>query len=156
MRVRRLPHRPLDLLVAAMADEHDRVALGRELLRLDMDLRHQRARRVDRRQAALGRLRVHRRRHPVRGEDGRRARRDRVVDLVDEDRAALTQLLDDMLVVDDLLAHIDRRAVQLERALDGLHGTVDAGAVAARRGEQELLDGEGHRLRAGEPASGDG
>ena len=57
----------------------------------------------------------------------------------DEHRAALAQLLDDVLVVDDLLAHVDRRAVQLERALDGLHGAIDAGAVAARGGEQELL-----------------
>ena len=148
----RLPHRALDLLVAVVADEHDRVAVGGELLRLDVDLRHERARRVDRRQAALGRLRVHRRRHAVRGEDGRRALGHGVVDLVDEDRAALAQLLDDVLVVDDLLAHVDRRAVELERALDGLHGAVDARAVAARGGEQQLLDGEGHdaksRLRA--------
>src|SRR5207253_11456739 len=34
-------HGPLDLLVARVADEHDRVALGGELLRLDVDLRHQ-------------------------------------------------------------------------------------------------------------------
>ena len=64
-----------------------------------------------------------------------------VVELVDEDRAALAQLLHDVLVVHDLLAHVDRRAVELERALDGLHGAVDAGAVAARGGEEELLDG---------------
>ena len=62
-----------------------------------------------------------------------------VVELVDEDRAALAQVLDDVLVVHDLLAHVDRRAVQLERALDGLDGAVDAGAVAARGREQELL-----------------
>ena len=67
-----------------------------------------------------------------------------VVELVDEDRAALAQLLDDVLVVDDLLAHVDGRAVELERALDGLHGAVDAGAVAARGGEEELL-GSAHR-----------
>ena len=41
-------------------------------------------------------------------------------------------VLDDVLVVDDLLAHVDRRPVQLERALDGLHGAVHARAVAAR------------------------
>ena len=51
----------------------------------------------------------------------------------------LAQRLHDVLVVDDLLAHVDGRPVQLERALDGLDGTVDAGAVAARGGEQELL-----------------
>ena len=62
-----------------------------------------------------------------------------LVELLDEDRAALAQLGDDVLVVDDLLAHVDRRAVELERALDGLDGAVDAGAVAARGGEQQPL-----------------
>jgi hypothetical protein len=44
-----------------------------------------------------------------------------------------------MLVVDDLLAHVDRFAVQIERVLHRLHGTVDAGAIAARSGEQDPL-----------------
>ncbi len=44
-----------------------------------------------------------------------------------------------MLVVDDLLAHVDGRAVELERLLDRLHGAVDARAVAARRREQDPL-----------------
>ena len=64
--------------------------------------------------------------------------------LLDEHGAALTQLLDHVLVVDDLLAHVDRRSVQLERALDGLYGAVDAGAVAARCGEQQLFGDGGH------------
>ncbi|GMA40512.1 hypothetical protein GCM10025883_25570 [Mobilicoccus caccae] len=41
-----------------------------------------------------------------------------------------------MLVVHDLLAHVHGSPVQLERLLDGDHGTVDTGAVstgAARR-----------------------
>ena len=80
------------------------------------------------------------------GEDGDRALGDRVVELLDEDRAALAQLLDHVLVVDDLLADVDRRAVQLERALDGLHGPVDARAVAAGRGEEKLLDGPSPRV----------
>ena len=134
--VGRLAHRALDLLVAGVADQDDRVVLGGELQRLAVDLGHQRARRVDRAQLpALG-VGVHGRRDAVGGEDGDRALGDRVLELVDEDRAALAQGLDDVLVVHDLLAHVDRRAVQLERALDGLDGAVDARAVAARRGEQ--------------------
>jgi hypothetical protein len=35
--------------------------------------------------------------------------------LVHEDGTALTELLHDVLVVDDLLANVDGRAVQLER-----------------------------------------
>ena len=146
MCVGRLAHRPLDLLVARVADEDDRVALGGELERLAVDLRDERAGRVDRLQAALGGVGVDRGRHAVGGEHRHRALGDRVVELLDEDRAAGAQLLDHVLVVDDLLAHVDGRSVQLQGALDRLHGAVDAGAVAARRGEEQLLR-EGAAMR---------
>ena len=55
-----------------MADEHDRVALLGEAQRLDVDLRHQRAGRVDRLQAARLRVGAHAGRDAVRGEDGHR------------------------------------------------------------------------------------
>ena len=48
-----------------------------------------------------------------------------------------------MDVVDDLLADVDGRAVVLERELDRLDGALDAGAVAARRGEENAFD-HGH------------
>ena len=63
----------------------------------------------------------------------------------DEHGSPGAQLLDHVLVVDDLLAHVDRGAVQLERALDRLHGAVDAGAVATRRGQQQLFGPVSHR-----------
>src|SRR5262249_55767303 len=44
---------------------------------------------------------------------------------------------DDVLVVNDLVAHVDRRAVLLEQALDDLDRAVDAGAERARRGEED-------------------
>ena len=44
-----------------------------------------------------------------------------------------------MHVVDDLLAHVDRGAVVLERLLDGDHRPVDAGAVSAGRRQQHAL-----------------
>ena len=79
--------------------------------------------------------------------------------LLDEDRAALGELLHDVLVVHDLLAHVHGLAVQSQRLFDRLHGAVHAGAVAARRREDQLLDlvrhgrhciGTGRRpLRAG-------
>ena len=77
-------------------------------------------------------------RDAVGGEHDGRALGDLGLGL-DEHRAAVAQLLDHVLVVDDLLAHVDGRAVELERALDRLHGAVDARAVAARGGEQDLL-----------------
>jgi hypothetical protein len=41
--------------------------------------------------------------------------------------------------VDDLVAHVDRRAELLERALDDLDRAIDAGAKAARLGEDDLF-----------------
>ena len=61
--------------------------------------------------------------------------------LVDEDGAALAELLDDVLVVDDLLADVDGRAVQVECVLDGLNGAIDARAIAARGREEDALRG---------------
>ena len=49
-----------------------------------------------------------------------------------------------MPVVDDLLAHIHRRPVQVERTFDRLHSAIHARAISARRGEQQLLDCIGH------------
>jgi hypothetical protein len=46
-----------------------------------------------------------------------------------------------MVVVDDLVAHIDRRAELLERSLNDLDGTVDPCAEAARLGHHNLREG---------------
>jgi hypothetical protein len=41
--------------------------------------------------------------------------------------------------VHDLLAHVDRCTVALERLLDRDHGSIDARAVTARSGEENTL-----------------
>ena len=134
----RLARRALDLFVALVADEQDLEVVAREAHRLAVHLRHERAGRVDGLQTAIG-CRVHDgRRHPVRAEDDVGAL-GHLVDLLDEDRALALELGHDVDVVHDLLAHVDRRAEALERLLDGDDGAVDAGAVAARRGEQHPL-----------------
>ena len=129
-RLGRLAHRADDLLVAGVADQDDRVAVRGVAPRLHVHLRHERAGRVDHVVAALGRRGVHGRRDAVRGVDDRRAGRRLRLGL-DEDRAARLEVADDVDVVDDLLAHVDRRAVVLERELDRLDRALDAGAVAA-------------------------
>src|SRR3546814_20086665 len=58
-------------------------------------------------------------------------------DLVDEHGALGLQRLHDVAVVHDLMADIDRGAIGLDRLRDDLDGPVDAGAEAARRGEQK-------------------
>jgi hypothetical protein len=60
-----------------------------------------------------------------------------LVKLIDEQRAEPTQAIDDETVVDDFVAHIDGRAEPLERQLDDLDCSVDTGAEAARRGDQD-------------------
>ena len=101
---------------------------------------------IVRRLAALG-LSADLRRHPVRREHHHRPpvhlRR-----LVHEYRAALLQRGHDVLVVHDLLAHVDRGAVALQRQLHGLHGPVHPGAVPPGLGEQHP---PGHPLGDGLP-----
>ena len=80
--------------------------------------------------------------------------------VVDEDRTALLERLDDVPVMDDLLADVDGRALLLEGLLDGLDGAVDARAVAAGLGQQEAFAGRivaaGHDLRSGHTSQGTG
>ena len=81
---------------------------------------------------------MHRRRDAVRRVDDRRAL-GHVALVLDEDRASRLEVADDVDVVDDLLADVHRRAVVLERPLDRLDGALDAGAVAARGGQQHAF-----------------
>ena len=90
---------------------------------------------------ALGSRGSHRRRDAVRREDDRLARRD-LVDVVDEDRSALLEVGDHVRVVDDLLAHVDRSAASLQRALDDLDRPDDAGARRTRGREHDLARAE--------------
>ena len=122
-----------------------------ELPGLDVDLGDERAGRVDGRELARRRVGVHARGDAVGREDDGLPLGD-IVLLVHEDRSALAQLLDDVLVVDDLLAHVDRCAVEFEGVLDGLDRAVDARAVTPRSGQQQALgrrsgSGVGDRAR---------
>ena len=67
-----------------------------------------------------------------------------LVQLVHEDRAFAAEALDHVFVMDDLVAHIDRRAVADERLLDGIDGPHHPGAEAARGAEQDVEGGQGH------------
>ena len=58
-----------------------------------------------------------------------------VVQLLDKHRPLGAQGIDHELVVDNLVAHIDRCAPFQQRQFDDLDGAVDTGAKAARGGE---------------------
>src|SRR3546814_6463737 len=57
---------------------------------------------------------------------------DLLVEFVDEYGALGGQAVDDEAIMDDLVPHIDRRAVLRQRPFDDLDGTIDAGTEAAR------------------------
>ena len=125
-----LAKRALDLLVALMAHQDDVVVFLREAHGLAVHLGHERAGRVNRGEVAGRGGLVDGRRDAVRGKHNA-GTLGHLVGLLDEDRAALSQRLDDELVVDDLLAHVDRRAVELKGLFDDVDGAVHAGAVSA-------------------------
>ena len=123
-RVGRLTERSLDLIVSRMPHEHDRVAGVAKAPGFRVDLANQRAGGVDHPMASplggeanLGRDAMGREHH-------RGPMRD-LVDLVDEHHSARLQLLHDVAVVDDLPAHVERRAVANERALDDVNGALN-------------------------------
>ena len=58
--------------------------------------------------------------------------------LVDENRTARAQAIDDKTVVNDFMAHVDRRAERFQRTLDDLDGAIDSGTEPARIGEQDI------------------
>jgi len=135
--LRRLPHRALGLGVPAMPDHHHFESRGEHLRDLDMHLGHQRAGGVEHVQAARLGLAPYQLRHAVRAED-HRASGGNLVQLLYEDRPFGAQVLDHRAVVHDLVAHVDRRAVARERALDDLDRALDAGTKAARIGQDHF------------------
>jgi hypothetical protein len=74
----------------------------------------------------------------MRGEHHRRAGIRDLVELLDEHRALLPQAVDDVFVVDDGVADLDRGAVTLQRQLDDLDCPVDARAESARGAQRNV------------------
>jgi hypothetical protein len=66
------------------------------------------------------------------GTENRHGSRRDLIDLVDEQGAFRPQSLDDVPIVDDFVADVDRRAVLFERPLDNLDSPFDPGTKASR------------------------
>src|SRR6185312_16647970 len=60
-------------------------------------------------------------------------------ELFDEDGAHVTELIDNVFVVNYFLANVDRRSVQFEGNLHHVNGADDAGAKPARLEQVDLL-----------------
>ena len=124
-----------------MADQDQRAALRDIALALVVHLGDQRAGGVEHRQARASPASSSTLlRHAMRAEDRDGVGRD-LGEVLDEVRALGLQAFDHVLVVHDLVAHIDRRAVFLERALDDLDRAHHAGAEAARLRQNDLHGG---------------
>jgi hypothetical protein len=122
-----------------MADQQDLAAALEVDRRLAMDLGHQRAGRVQGEEIARLGLGRNRFRHAM----GRKYHRciGIVGDLgqfLDENGALGLQAVDDVFIVHDLVADIDRGAIDGERPLHGVDGAHDAGAEAARRAKHDF------------------
>ena len=120
-----------------VADQDQGAALSDVALALVVDLGHQRAGRVEHRDVACGGLLLDRLCDAMGAEDRHRIGRH-LGKVLDEARALGLQALDHMAVVDDLVAHVDRRTVFLQRALDDLDRAHDAGAKTSGLGENDL------------------
>ena len=92
---------------------------------------------IDHPQTALARPIDDRGRHAMGAEYRQCATRDGI-DVIDEHCAASREIVHDVLVVDDLVEHIDRRTVGGERPLGDLDRSCHTGAETARLGEQRL------------------
>ena len=87
--------------------------------------------------AALLRFNAYGLRHTVCAEHQRGARRH-IGEILDKHRTLGAQVIHHIFVVDNFVAHINRRAMKFQRPLDDLDGAIHAGAKAARIGQQDV------------------
>ena len=114
-----------------MADQDQGAAPGDVALPLIVNFRDQGAGGIEHRKVARGSLFLDAAGDAMGTEDGHGLRRN-LGQFLDEDRALVLQALDHVLVVHDLVAHVDGRAVLLQRPFHDLDRTHHARAKAAR------------------------
>ena len=123
--------------MAAVADHDDFAARGAHLRDFDVHLGDERTGRVEHAQTPCLGLAAHGLRDAVGAED-HGAARGNLAKRLDEHGAFALQVLDHVFVVHDLVADVDRRAVDRERALDDADRALDTGAKTAWIGEQDF------------------
>src|SRR5262245_32983213 len=75
----------------------------------------------------------------MRAEDHIRASRD-LVDGIDENHAAFSQVAHHMLVMNNFVKHVERRPMPFQRPFHGLDRHLDTGAKTARLGQNNFFD----------------
>src|SRR5712671_5524394 len=121
-----------------VADQDDGIAATGKLSGFQMDLSNQRTGGVDDLQIAAAGLIPYLRGDAMCAEDGAGSGRD-LVQLLHENRARFAQAVHNMLIVNDLLAHVNRRAVEIQRNLDHIDGPNDARAKSAWFQQKDLF-----------------
>ncbi len=99
-------------VVVGVADQDDRIVLTGKANRFQMDLGDQRAGGVDHLKMTLLGLFANRWGNAMGAEDDTRALRH-LAQFIHEDRARLAQLIHYVAVVDNLLAHVNRRSIEV-------------------------------------------
>ena len=135
--------------MALVTDVHDAVALPGTDTHLVVDLRDERAHRVDDVAAAGAGGLHHRRRRPMGRQHDRVAGGD-VGDVVHEHHPQPLEALHDELVVHDLVVAVHRRLERPDHPGERLDGHLDAGAEPTWLGEQDAVDTHG-LLHASDP-----
>ena len=134
-RLGRNRHGPDRFLVALVAHVEDAEALRSAHLHLVVDLRDERADRVDHVAAGSAGSLHHLRCRTV-GRQHHRTARGQLRDVVDEDHAEVLEAAHHALVVDDLVVAVDGRVEGAHHPRQCLDRHLHAGAEAARLGQQ--------------------
>ena len=133
-----LAHGAFHLGVAFMADHDELITLFVQLGHLHMHLGHQRARGIKNSEAALNGFVLNGAAHPVRAEHQGSAWWH-VVQVFNEDGTLFFQVVDHKGVVHDFVAHINRTAKFVQRALDNFNRPVHARTKTTGFGQQDIL-----------------
>ena len=143
--LRKLAQRADHLWVSGMAYQDDSASFLAVPSCVDMHLGHQRAGCVQMDHVAALCLRGDGFRYAMGGKNHRRALRH-LVQFLDENRSLLAQRVDNVFIMDDLVAHVDGRPEFFQCLFDDVDGAVDAGAKTTRTGEKDGKGWLGHAL----------
>ena len=145
---RKLPHCAFHFYVAGVSNHDDLIALRIQPRHFFVYFGNQRAGCVKHAKAALGGFCLHGFAHAVGGINEGCALRD-FGQFVDKHCAFVAQSVHHEFVVDDFVAHINRRAEFFQRAFNDADGSVYACAEAARVGEHDGFFGHGGLVSCG-------
>ena len=134
---RQLAHSADAFRVACVTDQQDMPAALVMNFGFPMNLRDERAGGVDGKQATLLCICRNGARNAMGGKDNRRAGFRNLVEFLDENGALCLQHFNDVAIMDDFMADIDRRAVGLDGSFDRVDRPNHAGAEAAWGAEDD-------------------